>query len=685
MQRSMLKNFSTSRGFPFPFGPSRHTQGFNFALFSKHATQLSLCLFDPNQDSPVAEIALNPQTNKTGDVWHIFIYDLPAHYHYGYRASGPYDPLRGHLYDNRMILLDPYAKRVVSSPAWGVRNGEDTFHWQRGVVYPMEAFDWEDDTHPNLPLKDLIIYEMHVRGFTQDPSSGVKKRGTFQGIIEKIPYLKQLGINAVELMPIHIFQETNNPAINPETGEQLFNYWGYSTLNFFSPMHRYAADPSDPISEFKTLVKALHKANIEVILDVVFNHTSEGNEEGPIQSFKGLENSVYYMLAPNGEYYNFSGCGNTLNCNHPVVRELIRDSLRYWVTEMHVDGFRFDLASILTRSHDGIPLASPPLIEAISEDPILASTKLIAEAWDAGGLYQVGSFPGHERWSEWNGKFRDDVRRFIKGTDGTSGVFATRLSGSEDLYGNERSPTCSINFITSHDGFTLADLVSYNAKHNLSNGEENRDGDNNNESWNCGAEGQTEDDAILTLREKQKKNFLVTLLVSQGIPMLLMGDEYGHTKLGNNNTWCHDSRLNWFQWDTLEKQSDFFRFYSLMIAFRKSHPILTRSRFLGAQDVQWHGEDPSIPDWSSKSRFVAFSLPDSLNGYILYIAFNSHFSDKQVHLPKSETPWYQCVCTSNASPNDIIEGTEGVELKSETLLLPPHSVHILKTYSKSSG
>ena len=675
----MVETFDTHRGYPFPYGITKHPEGVNFALFSKHASHVSLCLFRPEDLTSFIEVPLDPQKNKTGNVWHLFLKGIPSHYHYGYRVTGPYNPLVGHYFDNRLVLLDPYAKQVVTPLIWGTSKRKDTSHIHKGEIYPFGAFDWEGDAHPKIPVRDLIIYEMHVRGFTQDPSSGVEHRGTFLGIIEKIPYLKSLGVNVIELMPIHEFNEMENLRKNPETGETLYNYWGYSTINFFSPMNRYSTGMSNAISEFKTLVKELHANGIEVILDVVYNHTAEGNENGPILSFKGLENSVYYMLAPNGEYYNFSGCGNTVNCNTPVVRELIRDSLRYWVTEMHVDGFRFDLASILVRSHDGIPLANPPLIEALTLDPILADTKLIAEAWDAGGLYQVGSFPGMGTWAEWNGKYRDDVRSFIKGTDGVVGSFATRMSGSEDLYGKGRQPSNSINFITSHDGFTLADLVSYNEKHNLTNGEENRDGDNNNLSWNCGVEGETDDSEILALRLRQRKNLHTALMISQGVPMILMGDEYGHTKLGNNNTWGHDSRINWFQWDTLEENREFFRFYQMMIAFRKAHPILMRSRFLGQKDIIWHGAKPEQANWSAKNRFLACSLPDPHNNYTLYIAFNASFAEVTAQLPKQQTPWLRYVYTFLPSPEDIVDPENAYQVESQTLTIAPYSSLILKS------
>lgn len=676
MNLSMQLSFS--RGFPLPFGPTKHPNGINFALFSKHAVAVSLSLFKPNQERPFQEIPLDPGINKTGDIWHIFVYDLPLNYEYGYRVDGPYDPLKGHYFDNRFILLDPYAKLIVHNQKWGEMPPKELSRINKGVVYPLEPFHWGADTPPNIPLKELIIYEMHVRGFTQDPSSGVAHRGTFLGIIEKIPYLKELGINAIELMPIHAFNERENVNRNPKNGKLLFQYWGYSSINFFSLMTKYGTGKASVINEFKTMVKELHANNIEVILDVVFNHTAEGNREGPHLSYKGLENSVYYMLGPNGEYYNFSGCGNTLNCNHPIVRELIRDSLRYWVKEMHVDGFRFDLASILVRSHDGIPLMSPPLIEAIAKDPILANIKLIAEAWDAGGLYQVGTFPGMGVFSEWNGIYRDNVRRFIRGTDGEAGKFATRLSGSEDLYGKGRTPAHSINFIVAHDGFSLFDLVSYNEKHNEENGEQNRDGANNNESWNCGVEGPSEKGKINSLRMRQTRNFHLALMVSQGVPMILMGDEYGHTKFGNNNSWCHDSRLNWFQWDMLEKKQEFFRFYKMMIAFRKSHPVLYRSRFLKAKDVTWHGIELGKPDWSEKSRFIACTLPDPINQYELLLAFNSSFKPVCFQLP--DRRWMRIVDTSKKSPLDFVEEKKARAVTTSSYTLAANAALLLKAY-----
>lgn len=676
----MEQKFLTSRGFPYPFGASKHPKGFNFSVFSKNADGINLCLFEPNKTTPYTEIPLDPIKNRTGNAWHIFVYDVPDHYGYGYRVDGPYDPLSGNYFDKRSIVLDPYSKLTLTSSKWGL--GPKKQHINQGMVFPLEPFHWGDDEHPKIPFQDLIIYEMHVRGFTQDPSSNVKNKGTFLGVIEKIPYLKSLGVNAVELMPIFEFNERDNIRKNPITGNLLYQYWGYSTINFFSPMNRFSTTTENSIIEFKTLVKELHANGIEVILDVVYNHTAEGNENGPVISFKGLENSVYYMLGPNGEYYNFSGCGNTFNCNNPVVREFIKNSLRYWVTEMHVDGFRFDLASVLSRDHDGIPLAKPPLIEAITLDPILANTKLIAEAWDAGGLYQVGSFPGLRAWAEWNGPYRDGVRKFLKGTDGEVGNFATRLAGSEDLYGKGRFPYHSINFVTAHDGFTLADLVSYNEKHNEENAENNTDGANDNYSWNMGQEGATNDEKIIKLREQQMRNFVLALMVSQGVPMILMGDEYGHTKNGNNNTWCHDSRLNWFQWDNLEKNQGLFRFFQHTIALRKHHPILTRSRFLREKDVTWHGKEFIKPDWSINARFLAFTLTDFLRNYALYVAFNSQFEAVTFKLPPQDPkkPWKVIVDTSKPSPEDIVDEDQAKEATGDSYTLPAYSALLLKRY-----
>jgi glycogen operon protein len=515
-------------------------------------------------------------------------------------------------------------------------------------------------------MEDLVIYEMHVRGFTQSPTSGVRHAGTFTGVREKIPYLRELGVNCVELMPIFEFDEVEIDRTNPLTGARLCNYWGYNTVAFYAPKAGYAATGSLGMQadEFKTLVRELHASGIEVILDVVFNHTAEGNENGPTISFRGLDNRTYYMLTPEGEYYNFSGCGNTLNCNHPVVRDFVLSCLRFWVAEYHIDGFRFDLASILGRDATGAPLPNPPLLESLALDPVLAKTKLIAEAWDAGGLYQVGHFPAYGRWAEWNGKYRDCVRKFLKGDLGQVSEMAQRLSGSPDLY-YHRGPTASVNFITCHDGFTLADLVSYNDKHNEANGEENRDGGNDNHSWNCGAEGPSDDPAVLALRRRQMKNALAMLLLSQGPSMVLMGDELGRTQRGNNNAYCHDSELNWLDWILKETHAELFDFCRRLIAFRHQHPALRNPRYAGLPqsegdsfEISWHGVKAWQPDWSPNGRTLAMMVRRTAGGVhdIVYAAFNMYWEPLEFALPSpSAGQWRLFANTAAAPPDDICE------------------------------
>lgn len=660
------QEFKYLKGSPFPFGVSIHQEGTNFALFSRHAENINLCLFTKSEE-PLCEIPLHPKKNKTGDVWHIKIQGLPEGCRYGYRIFGPFSPTQGMRFDSEKVILDPYARKISSPIQWG----RHTKYQPLGIVSNFEEdFDWGEDAHPNIPMKDLIIYEMHVRGFTQDDSSNTIYPGSFLGVIEKIPYLKSLGVNAVEILPIHEFNEMEYKKENPHTGEPLCNYWGYSTVNFFAPMNRYnsSGDPHTTAKEFKMMVKELHKHGIEVILDVVFNHTAEGNEHGPTISFKGIDNAIYYILGPNGEYYNYSGCGNTLKSNHPIGRQFVLNSLRYWVTEMHVDGFRFDLASILTRGKDGSPLQNPPLIEAVTEDPILSKTKLIAEAWDAAGLYQVGAFPAEKGWAEWNGKYRDCIRKFIKGTPGMAGEFATRICGSQDLYGEGGHPYHSINFVTSHDGFTLRDLVSYEHKHNEMNGEESRDGANDNYTWNCGIEGPSTDQAIQKLRLRQMKNMYFALLISQGVPMIHMGDEYGHTKLGNNNTWCQDNRLNWFLWDQLKQGEgkEFFAFCSFLNKFRLKTSILKNENFLQPKDIIWHGLLPNQPDWSGK--IVVFTLIDHEKHCDIYIAFNASHESIELELPKLDKGqnWKLILDTSQRL------GVEKV-IKKERVALQPYS------------
>lgn len=668
---------SIKTGTPSPLGVSKRNHGVNFALFSKNATAVALYLYQKGVESPFATIDLDPKIHKTAMTWHICIEGLPEYVEYGFRIDGPHEPNKGHFFNPEQLLIDPYAKSLNTSNVWA-----DNQNWNspKGVIVFNTDFNWENIARPLIPIQDLIIYEMHVRGFTQDSSSKVKSPGTFLGVIEKIPYLKELGVNAVELLPVHEFNETENVHKNPKTGKRLVNYWGYSTVNFFSPMARYGsrAQWESAINDFKTMVKELHRNKIELILDVVYNHTAEGPEKGPCLSFRGIDNAVYYLLNSDGHYMDFTGCGNTFDCNHPHVRQLILDSLRYWVQEMQVDGFRFDLASAFCRDEKGNPHANPPLLKAMMEDPDFASTKLIAEAWDAAGLYQVGTYPGGEKWSEWNGKYRDVVRRFIKGTDGYAGSFATALCGSQDLYGNGRSPCNSINFITAHDGFTLRDLVSYQEKHNSENGENNLDGSNSNDSWNCGQEGLTIDPKILHLRDKQMRNFILALFVSLGTPMIHMGDEYGHTRGGNNNPYCQDNATNWFLWDELAKSKPLFRFFQAVIALRKKYPLFRRATFLKNEEIDWHGYEPFKPDWGDKNRFLAYTLKDASGQALFYIAFNSNYESAAIILPDPppNKTWKRLVNTSMHSPHDFEDAA--VAITASPYNLHPYSALLLQ-------
>ena len=655
----MNKQLIINTGIPNPLGASWQGEELNFSLFSEKAETVTLCLFNRNDGKLLAEIPLLPEINKTGDVWHISVRNLNPDTLYAYRVT----PLINH---RQHFLLDPYARSLSTSNIWGKnfkqQQSEPIYH-PLGEILAPSSFDWEDDSAPKLPLNSLIIYETSVRAFTQDSSSHVKHPGTFLGVIEKIPHLIDLGVNALELLPIQEFNECEYAQTHPNTKNNLYNFWGYSTVNFFSPMNRFASssNPGSAVREFKEMVKALHKQGIEIILDVVFNHTAEGDETGPVLSFKGIDNQSYYLLDEHGTYFNFSGCGNSLNANQPAVQQMIIDCLCYWVTEMHVDGFRFDLASALTRGGNGIPLEKAPLIQAITNHPILNKVKLIAEPWDAAGLYQVGYFATETKlWSEWNGKYRDAIRRFIKGTPWSSGEFAMRLCGSEDLYHN-RAPYTSINFITSHDGFSLLDLVSYSYKHNVDNGEGNRDGHNDNESWNCGVEGETTNRKVLALRYRQMKNFHLALMLSQGVPMITMGDEYGHTKNGNNNTWCQDNSLNWFQWEQLKTHHLFYRFFKIMVRFRKKHPSLKRMSFLTQKDIDWHGLEPFKPDWNSDMRLVVFTLKDHQYDRDLLVAFNAQNHIQLIDLPPPpySKRWRWVVNTGSAPPSDIFENGEG--------------------------
>jgi isoamylase len=681
-------------GRQLPFGASAVPGGVNFSVYSAHATACTLVLFEKGAQEPLVEIPF-PDEFRIGNVFAMIVFGLDyENTEYGYRMDGPWDPANGFRFDKEKILMDPYAKAIAGRDVWGqTPDWNDIYHHRARLVY--DDFDWEDDRPLETPIEDLVVYEAHVRSFTQHDSSGVRHRGTFAGIREKIAYLKELGINCLELMPVYEFDEFENSRTSPVNGELLLNYWGYSTVGFFAPKAGFAATGhlGMQVDEFKALVKELHRSGIEIILDVVFNHTAEGNENGPYISFRGLDNKTYYMLTPEGYYFNFSGTGNTLNCNHPVVRDMVLDCLRYWAAEYHVDGFRFDLAAILGRAQNGAPLPNPPLLEALAYDPVLAKCKLIAEAWDAGGLYQVGSFPAYGRWAEWNGKYRDAVRRFIKGDEGLVGEIAQRLQGSPDLYAF-RGPTASINFITAHDGFTLNDLVSYNDKHNEANGENNNDGANDNNSWNCGWEGPTDDPGINALRRQQMKNAATILMVSQGVPMILMGDEIARTQYGNNNTYCHDNELNWFNWNLVEENGDLFRFFKNIIAFRHAHPVL-RNRWhfsnrdymgSGFADISWHGVQAWHADWGETSRVLAFMLDGkhAKNGAArdssLYVALNMYWDALPFELPKLPfgMKWHIAVNTSMPTPHDIYEpGSEPVIGDQSHVLVGGRSVTVL--------
>ncbi len=657
------------RGHVLPFGATMVPNGVNFSIYSSASTSCTLVLFEKNAEQSFAEIPF-PKEFMIGNVYSMIVFDLDYEtLEYGYRMNGPFEPETGHRFDKGKILSDPYAKAIGGRDTWlAPPNWDKLYPFRSRLIF--EDFDWEGDKPLETPIEDLIVYEMHVRSFTNHPNSGVKFKGTFTGLKEKIPYLLELGINCVELMPIYEFDEYEHSKKDPVTGELLINYWGYSTLNFFAPKSGYAATGKYgmQVDELKTLIKELHTNGIEVLLDVVFNHTAEGDHRGPTISFKGIDNKTYYMLTPEGYYYNFSGTGNTLNCNHPVVRSMVLDCLRYWASEYHIDGFRFDLAAILGRSQDGSPLSNPPLLESLAYDPVLAKCKLIAEAWDAGGLYQVGSFPFYGRWAEWNGKYRDTIRKFLKGDEGVVGDLSQRIQGSPDIYW-ARGATAGINFITCHDGFTLYDMVAYNQKHNEANGENNQDGNNDNDSWNCGWEGETNDDYINTLRHKQIKNALAILMVSQGVPMILMGDEMGRTQYGNNNSYCHDNELNWLNWELKEKNADLYNFTKHIINFRRNHPVFrNKDHFRNADymntgfpDISFHGTKPWQADWSPSSRVFAFMLDGghAKNGFVgddvVYVAMNMHWESISFEIPQlSEGKhWHVSVNTEMPSPFDF--------------------------------
>jgi isoamylase len=682
------KHCELHRGNTSPLGATVSPGGVNFSVFARDCTGVELLLFDHADDAaPSRTITLESKRNRTYHYWHTFVPDIGAGQLYGYRVAGPFVPHRGRRFDPGKLLIDPYG-RAIAVPEGYRRSaacipGDNAAVAMKSVVADPRGYDWEGDVPLKRSYSRTVIYEMHVAGFTRHRSSGVaeEKRGTYAGLIEKIPYLQDLGVTAVELLPVFQFDPHDAPF-------GLRNYWGYSPISFFAPHAGYSSrkDPLGPLDEFRDMVRALHRAGIEVILDVVFNHTSEGDHNGPTFCYRGFANDVYYSLAPDGSYINYTGCGNTLNANHHVVRRLIIDSLHYWVKEMHVDGFRFDLASILSRDSDGRPLKNPPILWDIESDPALAGIKLIAEAWDAGGLYQVGSFIG-DSWKEWNGEFRDDVRSFLKGDNGVISRFAARLLASPDIYGHqEREPEQSINFITCHDGFTLNDLVSYNRKHNEANGEDNRDGADNNLSWNCGVEGPTDDPAVESLRNRQVKNFLAVTLLALGTPMLLMGDEVRRTQLGNNNAYCQDNEIGWFNWNLLQRHPDIHRFARELIKVRLMQGDsamwdLTLSQLLSQAKLEWQGVRLGSPDWSHESHTIALTAWSMARRVVFHYMVNAYWKPLSFALPNpARLPggtWYRWVDTSLPSPDDIIPWDEVPVVESTSYLLPPRSLAVL--------
>ena len=650
-----VNGFQIRPGFFREFGAVAIPSGVNFTIHTHGATSCELLLFHRKAEEPYAVIPF-PESYRIGFCYSMIVFDLDIEeFEYAYRLDGPYDEKKGLRFDKNKILLDPYARAVTGQSQWGHVNNAQ--HGYRARVV-QSNFDWGDQRHHSIPMEDLIIYELHVRGFTMDESSGVKHHGTFEGLREKIPYLKELGVNAVELMPIFEFDEMRDVRLIDEN--ELIDFWGYNPVSFFAPNTSYCSsmEYNREGLELKTLIKDLHDNGIEVILDVVFNHTAEGNEFGPCFSFKGFDNNIYYMLTPDGHYYNFSGCGNTLNCNHPVVRDMILECLRYWVIEYRVDGFRFDLASILGRNDDGTPLSQPPLLRSLAFDSILGNVKLIAEAWDAGGLYQVGSFPSWKRWAEWNGRYRDDMRRFLKGDDFLAQTAAARITGSPDLYDPAyRGGNASINFLTCHDGFTLYDLYSYNQKHNEANGWGNTDGADDNNSWNCGVEGETDDPAILALRKRLMKNACTILFCSRGTPMFLSGDEFADTRYGNNNPYCQDNLISWLDWSLLKKNKDLFDFFQYMIQFRKDHPVIRKDlepSYLGVPAMSTHGLTPDETNFSGDShvvcvRFAGYNEATQKED-LVYLAVNSGWFPVTLTLPELPEHYKWKVAVNTGDP-----------------------------------
>ena len=682
----VVEGFKIRPGFFRMYGACVASNGVSFTINSHGATRCTLLLFKPQAPKPYARIPF-PDSYRIGDTYSMLVYDIkPDEFEYAFSFDGPYEPAKGLLFNEENVLLDPYSRAVTGQRKWGEKpEGGKDFEYRARVV--KSSFDWGNIKQLEQPFEDLVIYEIHVRGYTKDKSSGVSAPGTFAGLKDKIPYLKDLGINAVELMPIFEFDEMESARV--VDGVQLYNYWGYNTVSFFAPNTSYAfnEEHNHEGDELKSLIKALKENGIEVILDVVFNHTAEGNEMGPCFSFKGIDNNVYYMLTPDAHYYNFSGCGNVMNCNHPVVRNFIIDCLRHWAIEYRVDGFRFDLASILGRDQNGAPMANPPILESLAFDPVLGKMKLIAEAWDAGGLYQVGSFPSWNRWAEWNGRYRDDMRSFLKGDDGMAGNAITRITGSRDLYSPEsRGHKASVNFLTCHDGFTLYDLYSYNEKHNEKNGWNNTDGDNNGHSWNCGAEGETDDPNANGLRRRLIKNAFAALLCSRGPAMFFAGDEFCNTQFGNNNAYCQDNIISWLDWSRLEEFKEIHDFVRHMIQFRKEHPILrkmTKPSSCQFPEISVHNGTPFNASTDYKTKLIGIMYAgrneEDTEDDIVFYCMNAYWEPLVMQLPVLPNGKHWHVDTNtNAEYFDGEDFTEKTELLGvNTIRVPARTTIIL--------
>ncbi len=682
----VVEGFKIRPGFFRMYGACVASNGVSFTINSHGATRCTLLLFKPQAPKPYARIPF-PDSYRIGDTYSMLVYDIkPDEFEYAFSFDGPYEPAKGLLFNEENVLLDPYSRAVTGQRKWGEKpEGGKDFEYRARVV--KSSFDWGNIKQLEQPFEDLVVYEIHVRGYTKDKSSGVSAPGTFAGLKDKIPYLKDLGINAVELMPIFEFDEMESARV--VDGVQLYNYWGYNTVSFFAPNTSYAfnEEHNHEGDELKSLIKALKENGIEVILDVVFNHTAEGNEMGPCFSFKGIDNNVYYMLTPDAHYYNFSGCGNVMNCNHPVVRNFIIDCLRHWAVEYRVDGFRFDLASILGRDQNGAPMANPPILESLAFDPVLGKMKLIAEAWDAGGLYQVGSFPSWNRWAEWNGRYRDDMRSFLKGDDGMAGNAITRITGSRDLYSPEsRGHKASVNFLTCHDGFTLYDLYSYNEKHNEKNGWNNTDGDNNGHSWNCGAEGETDDPNVNGLRRRLIKNAFAALLCSRGPAMFFAGDEFCNTQFGNNNAYCQDNIISWLDWSRLEEFKEIHDFVRHMIQFRKEHPILrkmTKPSSCQFPEISVHNGTPFNASTDYKTKLIGIMYAgrneEDTEDDIVFYCMNAYWEPLVMQLPVLPNGKHWHVDTNtNAEYFDGEDFTEKTELLGvNTIRVPARTTIIL--------